>query len=452
MNRTCSSLAVVASLVVFSSNPLAAQLQVPEIPIDTFTLDNGLRVVVSEDHSAPVVAVHMWYHVGSAHEEVGRSGFAHLFEHMLFEETENLGDGDFRKLVEEAGGTFNGSTTNDRTNYFEIMPSNRVNLSLWLHAERMGRLVVSERGFENQRSIVKEERRQRIDNQPYGAANLTLDTLSTDYLPYKHTVIGSMTDLDAAQVEDVRAFYDRLYVPNNAVLTVVGDVTTRQIRDLVEQYFGDFPRGADRPALPDAPATPRTDGERRLTLDDPLAQLPLEFMAYNIPPEGHDDLYALSLLSSIFSDGESSRLHVRLVKEEKVAPVVISILNTRVGPGTFIFGSLPNQGIGIDRIEALIQEEVERLQTDGVTPRELQKAINNLRANEIRSRLTVNGKANMIESAVLDYGDPFRVNTDLARYEAVTVDDILRVARMYLTPANRTVVIARPASSGISEE
>ena len=452
MTRHCSTLALAASLVFLSSTPLTAQLQVPDIPLDTFTLANGLRVIVSEDHSAPVVSVHMWYHVGSANEAVGRSGFAHLFEHMLFEETDNLGDGDFRKLVEEAGGTFNGSTTNDRTNYFEVMPSNRVNLSLWLHAERMGRLVVSERGFETQRSIVKEERRQRVDNQPYGSANLTLDTLSTDYGPYKHTVIGSMADLDAAKVEDVRDFYDRLYVPNNAVLTVVGDVTTAQIRGLVEEYFGDFPRGPERPALPEPPPTPRADGERRVTLDDPLAQLPLEFMAYNIPPAGHDDLFALSILSSIFSDGESSRLHVRLVKEEKVAPVVISMLNTRVGPGSFIFGSLPNQGIGIDRIEALIQEEVERLQTEGVTERELQKAINNLRAGEVTRRLTVNGKANAIQGAVLDYGDPFRVNTNLARYEAVTLDDIRRVARLYLTPANRTVVIAQPAKAGISEE
>jgi zinc protease len=447
-----SLLLTLASVFVLCPSPTAAQLQVPDIPIDTFTLDNGLRVIVSEDHSAPVVSVHMWYHVGSADEEVGRSGFAHLFEHMLFEETENLDDGDFRRYVNEAGGTFNGSTTNDRTNYFEIMPSNRVNLALWLHAERMGRLVVSERGFETQRSVVKEERRQRIDNQPYGSAQLAMDTLSTDYVPYKHTVIGSMDDLDAAQVTDVRAFHDRLYVPNNAVLTVVGDVTTVQIRELVGEYFGDFERGPVKPALPAAPPTPRTDGERRMEIDDPLAQLPLALMAYNIPPADHEDVFALSILSSIFSEGESSRLHVRLVKEEKIAPVVISALNTRVGPGLFFFGSLPNQGSGVEEIEAILQEEIELLQAEGVTPRELEKAINNVRASQVTSRLTVNGKANAIQSAVLNYGDPFRVNTNLARYENVSLADILRVARTYLTPENRTVVIARPATRGISEE
>ncbi|MEJ2204188.1 MAG: pitrilysin family protein [Gemmatimonadota bacterium] len=447
-----SLLLTLASVFVLCPSPTAAQLQVPDIPIDTFTLDNGLRVIVSEDHSAPVVSVHMWYHVGSADEEVGRSGFAHLFEHMLFEETENLDDGDFRRYVNEAGGTFNGSTTNDRTNYFEIMPSNRVNLALWLHAERMGRLVVSERGFETQRSVVKEERRQRIDNQPYGSAQLAMDTLSTDYVPYKHTVIGSMDDLDAAQVTDVRAFHDRLYVPNNAVLTVVGDVTTVQIRELVGEYFGDFERGPVKPALPAAPPTPRTDGERRMEIDDPLAQLPLALMAYNIPPADHEDVFALSILSSIFSEGESSRLHVRLVKEEKIAPVVISALNTRVGPGLFFFGSLPNQGSGVEEIEAILQEEIELLQEEGVTSRELEKAINNVRASQVTGRLTVNGKANAIQSAVLNYGDPFRVNTNLARYENVSLADILRVARTYLTPENRTVVIARPATRGISEE
>ena len=450
MNRPHFALPFALGLLLVLAGRASAQLAVPAIPIDTFTLDNGLRVIVSEDHSAPVVSVHVWYHVGSAHEEVGRSGFAHLFEHMLFEESENLAEGDFRKYVNEAGGTFNGSTTNDRTNYYEIMPSNRVNLSLWLHAERMGRLIVSKEGFENQRSVVKEERRQRIDNQPYGAAQLAMDTLSTDYFPYKHTVIGSMDDLDAAEVEDVRAFYERYYVPNNAVLAVVGDVTSMQIRDLAEEYFGGFPRGPEMPALPPAPSTPRTDGARRAVIDDPLAQLPLMFMVYNIPPTGHEDLYALEILSSIFAVGESSRLHVKLVKEEQVAPVVVAALNNRVGPGTFMFGSLPNQGSEISQIQALLQSEIDLLQSEGVTERELQKALNNLRANRVRSRLTLQGKATALQNAMLQFGDPFYINTDLARYEAVTVDDVMRVARKYLTAANRTVVIARPAGSVIS--
>lgn len=441
---------IALALMLIAAVPAAAQLQVPEIPIETFELDNGLRVIVSEDHSAPVVSVHMWYHVGSAHEEIGRSGFAHLFEHMLSQESENLADGELRKLVNQAGGGRNASTTSDRTNYYEIMPSNRVNLSLWLHAERMGRLVVSQKGFENQRSIVKEERRQRIDNRPYGSSQIAIDTLSTDYLPYKHTVIGSMDDLDAALVTDVRAFYDRYYVPNNAVLTVVGDVTTPQIRELVEEYFGDFERGPQMPELPAAPATPRTDGERRAVIDDPLAQLPLVFMAYNIPPTGHEDMYALEILSSIFSVGESSRLHVKLVKEEQVAPVVIAAVNSRVGPGTFLIGSLPNQGIELSRIQEILLSEIELLQTEGVTEREIQKAINNLRSSRIQSRLTVQGKAIAIENAVLHFGDSSYINNDLALYEAVTVEDVRRVARKYLTAENRTVVIAKPAGTIIS--
>ncbi|MGD2070231.1 MAG: pitrilysin family protein [Gemmatimonadota bacterium] len=426
----------------------AQQLEVPPIPIDTFSLDNGLKVVVSEDHSTPVVAVHMWYHIGSAVEEEGRSGFAHLFEHMLFEETENIKGEQFREFVNEAGGTFNGSTTQDRTNYFEIMPSNRVNLSLWLHAERMGRLVVSEENFENQREVVKEERRQRIDNQPYGKAILGIDTLATDYEPYKHTVIGTMDDLNAATAEDVRSFYERYYVPNNAVLTVVGDVTTDEIREMAEKYFGDFERGPEAHPYPPVPPSPRTDGERRAVLDDPLAQLPLVYMAYNVPPADHPDRFALNVLSNILSDGESSRLYRVLVKEEQVAPTVFSGFNLRRGPGTFVFGSLPNQGIEVSRIEDLIFQEVDRVKEEGVSDREVEKAVNNLRAGQVRSRLTVNGKANAIQNAILFFGDPYQVNRDLAEYESVTPEEVRRVARKYLIPENRTVIIARPARAG----
>ena len=448
--RGMPALACLAVVWIAAAMPARAQtFELPPIPIDTFTLDNGLRVIVSEDHSVPVVAVNMWYRVGSAHETPGRSGFAHFFEHMLFEETENLGNGDFARLVSSAGGQYNGTTNTDRTAYFETLPSNRVNLAFWLHAERMGRLVVSERGFDNQREVVKEERRLRIDNQAYAQAGITLDSLSTDYEPYRHTPIGSMEDLDAATTEDVRGFYERYYIPNNATLAVAGAVRTDQIRALAEEYFGAIPPGEEVPPLPEPPATPRTDGERTLSVSDEHAQLPFLYMGYNIPPAGHPDLYPLSLLSAVFSAGESSRLHQRLVKQDELAPVVVSALQQRLGSGLMLFGSLPHAGGDIDEIRGVIEQEIEKLKADGITERELEKAVNQQRAGQVASRLTVSAKANILQSYTFTYGDPFEVNNALARFEAVTLEDVLRVARNYLVPENRTVVVARPAGGVI---
>ncbi len=443
-------LACLAMVFIASATPARAQtFELPPIPIDTFTLANGLRVIVSEDHSVPVVAVNMWYRVGSAHETPGRTGFAHFFEHMLFEETENLGNGDFARLVSTAGGSYNGTTDTDRTAYFETLPSNRVNLSFWLHAERMARLVVSERGFENQREVVKEERRLRIDNQPYVQASIVLDSLATDYEPYRHTPIGSMEDLDAATTADVQGFYERYYVPNNATLAVVGAVTAQEIRALAEEYFGAIPRGEDVPPLPEPPPTPRSDGERTASVSDEHAQLPLLYMGYNVPPAGHPDVYPLSALSSVFSAGESSRLHQRLVKQDELAPTVVSALQQRLGSGLMFFGSLPHPGGDIEEIRAVIEEEIEKLKTEGITERELEKALNQQRAQQVASRLTVSAKANILQSFALTYGDPFEVNHALERFEAVTLDDVLQVARKYLVPENRTIVVARPTGGVI---
>jgi predicted Zn-dependent peptidase len=457
-----SILAVLASLALGATLPagaLGAQagpaalaeplpaLVIPPLSIDTFSLENGLTVIVSEDRSTPLVAVNMWYRVGSAHEEVGRSGFAHLFEHMLFEETENLAAGEMDRLVSRAGGVYNGTTNTDRTAYYEVVPSNRVNLAFWLHAERMARLRVSEENFQTQREVVKEERRQRVDNQPYAEAQLTVDTVAQrDYAPYRHTVIGSMADLDAAEVGDVLAFYRRYYAPNHAVLTVVGDVSTEQVRELALEYFGDIARGPEVPALPDPPAVPRTDGERRVELEDPLAQLPLVWMAYNLPPTRHPDHAALALMAQVFSTGQSSRLRRRLVDEEQAALDVIAQVDRRLGPGLILFGALPNQGVSIERVEALVQEEIELLQDSGIGDGEMAKALNQVRAAAVTGRLTAESKASLLQSYNLHHGSPFAVNDEMARYEAVTADDIRRVARTYLVPANRTVVVARPTA------
>lgn len=442
--RSIPRLAIALGLSLLAA-PAFAQQEAPPIELETFTLDNGLKVIVHEDHSTPIVAVNIWYDVGSAHEEEGRSGFAHLFEHMLFQETTSLEPGEFKEHILEAGGTYNGTTNEDRTAYFETVPSNRLNLALWLEAERMANLKVTPENFDREREVVKEERRLRIDNQPYGEAFLTLDTLAADWPPYNHTVIGSMDDLNAATAEDVLAFYERYYVPNNSTLVISGDVTLEQARELVEEYFGDIPRGPEMQALPEITPTPRTDGERRKVLEDDLANTPIYFAAFNIPPHNHADSYALGLLSSIFSEGESSRLNQRLVRDEKAALTVISQLDSRVGPGVFFFGGIPNQDVEVDRIEALINEEIDKLKSEGVSARELQKAKNQLRADQIQGRQTVFSKSMSLQHYRLYHGDVSEINQDLDRYMAVTLDDIRRVAGTYLVPENRTVVIAVPA-------
>ena len=439
---------VAAALALGCAAGSAVAQTAPPIEFTEFTLPNGLRVIVHEDHSTPIVAVNVWYDVGSMHEEPGRSGFAHLFEHMLFQETENLEAGEVMRLIPAAGGSFNGTTNNDRTNYFEILPANRLNLSLWTHRERMAKLRVTEENFAREREVVKEERRLRFDNSPYAEAlGARLDTLMNDWPPYDHLVIGSMDDLNAATAEDVRAFYERYYVPNNATIVIAGDVTVDEVRKLVEQYFGDIPRGPDMPALPPPTPTPRTDGERRAIVEDKLATLPLIAMGFNIPPHDHPDTYALELLSSVFSTGESSRLHRRLVKEERAAAQVGAFLNSRIGPGAFFFFALPNQGVGTERVEALIAEEIQKLKDEGVTERELQKAKNQFRSNQIMARQTVFSKSEALHHFRRYHGDPAQINRDLDRYLAVTVDDIRAVARKYLTEANRTVVTAVPAQS-----
>lgn len=459
--RIAAAALALAALAAAAPDPAPAQpaaggddgFALPPIAFDTFTLENGLRFLVSEDRSAPVVAVNVWYDVGSGHEPPGRSGFAHLFEHLMFEETENLEDGEIDRLITQAGGSYNGTTNEYRTAYFEVLPSNRVNLALWIEAERMARLRVTPETFRNQREVVKEERRLRYDNQPYVNAQVTLDTMvMRDYPPYRHTVIGSMEDLDAATADDAREFYERFYVPNNATVVVAGDVPTAQVRELAEEYFGPIPRGADPDPLPPPPPLPRTDGERRRVVPDPLANTPLYVAGFAIPPHDHPDTYPLTLLSSVFSEGESSRLHRRLVKEEAAALVVVSALDSRLGPGIFFFGGLPNQGVAVGRIEALVDEEIEKLKAEGVTERELRKAKNQLRARLVRGRLEVREKASQLQHYRLLHGDPSQINRELEDFGRVTVDDIRRVARAYLTEANRAVVIAEPAGAGAGEE
>lgn len=408
-------------------------------------LNNGLRVILSEDHSVPIVTVDVWYHVGSAYEDEGRSGFAHLFEHMMFQGSDNVGKAEHMKYVARAGGNTNGSTTEDRTNYFEVLPANQLSLGLWLEADRMRSLKVTTENFENQRETVKEERRLRVDNQPYGAAFLTADTLSYDFRPYSHTVIGKMQDLDNAEVGDVQAFFDKYYSPNNAVLVLVGDFDKKKAIKLVEKYFGDIPRGAS--VTPLSGSEPEHDAERRMTIDDPNANVPAVFMTYTVPSHQHPDTPALELLGKILTDGESSRMYKRLVKEEEAAVIVFGGVDSRMGPGLFRFISAANVGVDIADCERLMLEEIAKLQNGGISESELEKAKVQFKSDVIRGRQTVLRKAEELQHYAYFHDDLSEINSDLDRFMAVTAKDIVRVAKQYFVSNNRTVVIANPAKS-----
>src|SRR5438105_4409586 len=317
--------------------PGVLSAQSGRIAFEQFTLPNGLHVIYSEDHSDPIVTVDMWYEVGSRNERPGRSGFAHLFEHMMFEGSAHVKKSEHNQLIERAGGDFNGSTTEDRTNYYETIPSNRLNLALWLEADRMRSLAITEQNFENQRQAVKEERRLRLDNQPYLTAyndGLTFPFDSTSCFPYAHTVIGSMADLDAAKLADVQAFFETYYAPNNATLVVVGDFSPAQLRSLVNQYFASVPSHAT-PEPPRCDTPPTTS--RRREVHDAHANLDAVIRYYRVPEHRNADTPALEVLNTILGQGESSRLNVAVVRSAKAAVTTgTSLINSRNGPGIWL--------------------------------------------------------------------------------------------------------------------
>ena len=424
--------------------PLAAQ-NPANVQIEKYTLENGLTVILAEDHSAQVVAVDVWYDVGSRNEARNRTGFAHLFEHMMFQGSENVKKAEHFQYVQRAGGSMNGSTTEDRTNYFEALPSNRLNLGLWLEADRMRSLAITDSNFANQREAVKEERRLRVDNQPYGTAifehTYALYDSATCF-PYSHSVIGSMDDLNAAETKDVQAFFDMYYAPNNATLVVAGDFKTAEAKQLIEQYFAGIPRGAAPPPVECKPNF--NSGARTKHVHDAQATLPASIKVYRIPAYDHADYPALELLATIFGQGESSRMNRELVRDAKAAAQAVTLLNPfgpRRGPGVFLTLAVANQGVKVDSLDGLVAQEVAGLVSAGVTAEELNKAKNIFRANAITSRQMALQLAEVIQRATMFLGSPEAINSELERYEKVTVGDLQRVARTYLTPDNSLTLL-----------
>ncbi len=406
------------------------------------TLKNGLRVITVEDRSAPVIAVSVTYNVGSRDERKGRTGFAHLFEHMMFKGSENVGTGEHIMLVFNNGGNMNGTTNTDRTNYFEVLPSNQLDLALFLEADRMRSLAITKENLDNQRNAVQEERRLGVDNQAYGKTDEVQQELMYDNFAYKHSTIGSMEDLNAANVEDVAAFFKMYYAPNNAILVVVGDFKTADALAKVRANFEAIPRQPDPPAVD--MTEPQQKEERRATLDDMLARAPRVDIAFKAVPGNTADFYALQVLAAALQSGQSSRLYQKLVKEKEMTTNVGGFIDERRGTGAFYSSATLRPNVKTADVESIIYAEIDRLKKEPIADWELNKAKNTTRRNFINGLQSSISRAISLGQYTVYYNDPGLINTRLDKVAAVTKEDVQRVANKYLVDTNRTVVITMP--------
>jgi predicted Zn-dependent peptidase len=415
----------------------------PRIEIEQFTLENGLRVILSEDHAVPVVSVAVYYDVGSRNEREGRTGFAHLFEHMMFQGSENVPKAGHFQYIFNNGGTMNGTTSTERTNYFETLPANQLPLALWLESDRMRSLKVTQENLDNQREAVKEEKRLNYDNRPYSNAFLRLNELIFRNPANAHSTIGSMEDLDAATIEDVQEFFRVYYAPNNAVLSICGDFDPAEARRLVEQYFSTIPP-QPRPEPPDVREPEEVAAHREVYLD-PFAQLPAVMIGWKMPARRSEDFYALSLASDLLLDGDSSRLYQRLVKEDESVVGIQGSVGERRGPSSLYVFAIPKPGHEAAGIRATIEEEIRRLAEEGPTADEMEKLRNTLLNDSVRGRQSTLYRAQRLAEFALYDGDPELFNTELERYLAVTPDEIRRVAGRHLVTDNYSVMEIVPA-------
>ncbi|HZT60701.1 MAG TPA: pitrilysin family protein [Pyrinomonadaceae bacterium] len=422
----------------------------PQLPIEQFSLANGLRVILSEDHSVPVVSVAVYYDVGSRNEREGRTGFAHLFEHMMFQGSENVPKAGHFQYIFNNGGTMNGTTSSERTNYFETLPASQLPLALWLESDRMRSLKVTQENLDNQRDAVKEEKRLNYDNRPYSNAFLRLNELIYRNPRNAHSTIGSMEDLDAATIDDVREFFRIYYAPNNAVLAIVGDFDSAEARALVEKYFASIP---SQPAPPPVDVSEPVEVSTRSELYlDPFAQLPAVMLGWKVPTRRTPDYYALALASDLLLDGDSSRLYQRLVKDEESVVGIQGGIGERRGPSTLYVFAIPKPGHPTDEIRATIQHEVERLAAEGPTPDEMEKLHNTLLNDAVRSRQSTLYRAQRLAEYALYDGDPEIFNNELERYLAVTPEEIKAAVSRYLLTDNHSVMDVVPAQRAAAED
>ncbi|HEY6220586.1 MAG TPA: pitrilysin family protein [Gemmatimonadaceae bacterium] len=424
------------------------------IPISTVRLSNGLFVTLSPDRAAPIVAVNVWYHVGSANERAGRTGFAHLFEHMLFQGSADVAANEHFELVQRAGGTLNGSTWLDRTNYFETVPSNQLELALWLEANRMGYLLpaMTQEKLDTQRDVVKNERRWSVDNQPYGTWWERLPALCfPEDHPFHHSLIGSMEDLSEATLDDVKEFFSTYYRPDNAVLTIAGDFDTDEALAMVERHFGPIPRSGALPSLPDMSLPPVFGQWKREVVTD-TAMVPRLFMAFRTPPFGTDGYYAASVAGAVLGLRRSSRLYRRLVRERQVASEAQAFTyDLTKGSDLLVLDVVARPETPAELLEQEIALEIDHVHRDGVTGADVERAVAVIESELIRVMQSAGDRADRLSMFATYFKDPAQLNEQLDRYRDTSVDDVNAFIRAHLGQDNRVSLLFVPQTeSGTS--
>lgn len=430
---------LMGSIICFSaySQPKAKKIEFVE-----YDLDNGMHVILHEDHSTPIVSVSVLYHVGSKNEDSDRTGFAHFFEHLLFEGSENIGRGEFFKIVQGNGGVLNANTSFDRTFYFEVLPSNQLKLGLWLESERMFQAKIDDIGVETQRGVVKEEMKQRYDNTPYGT--ILPEMMKRAYVdhPYRWTPIGSPEYINQAKLEEFMDFYKTFYVPNNATLSIAGDLSIPETKKWIEMYFSDIPRGTKEIPRPEV-VEPKKTAEVRDTVYDNI-QLPAVIMGYHMPAQGEEDYYAMSMLAQYLSQGESSRFNKVIKDEQEKALFVGAFAIPTEDPGIALMFGITNMGVAPDDLESAMNTEIDLVKKDLITEEEFKKLRNQVESDFISGNATVNGLAENLANYHVYFGDANLINTEIDRYMNVTKEDIKAVANKYLNNENRVVLYYLP--------
>ena len=420
------------------------------IPFERYRLDNGLRVILSREPRAPVVAVNLWYGVGSRDERPGRTGFAHLFEHMMFQGSAHVPETAHFALIEQAGGSLNGSTWLDRTNYFETLPAHYLELGLWLESDRMGWLLpaMTQEKLDNQRDVVKNERRWRVNNQPYGDWDERIQALvyPPDH-PYHHSVIGSMEDLDAASLEDVEQFFRTYYAPNNAVLTLCGEFDPAQARDLVERYFGEIPPGPPVPPIPGRTEIPQVIGRPVREVVEQDISLPRFYLAFRIPPYGSEGYYPATVAAQVLAWGRASRLYRRLVRERRLAQDVAAYaFPIVVGASMLVLWATARPGVEPERLEAALLDEIAALRD--VSAADVERAIHLIEARRLIDLQRVDERADMLSMYTSLFDDPGRINTEIESIRAVTPEAVRDFAAAFLGEENRATLLYVPRAEG----
>ena len=410
-------------------------LHAQQVSFEEYDLDNGLHVILHQDNSAPVVTTSVMYHVGAKDEESDKTGFAHFFEHLLFEGTENIERGEWFKLVTSNGGSNNANTTQDRTYYYENFPSNNLELGLWMESERLLHPIINQIGVDTQKEVVQEEKRLRYDNSPYGQWSIVVAENLFKNHPYRWQTIGSLEHLASATLDDFKRFNEIYYVPNNAVLVVAGDIDIAKTKKMVEDYFGPIPRGADiaRKTYKEEPITETI----KTKFYDPNIQIPLLMMAYRTPAQTERDAYVLDMISSYLSSGQSSKMYKKIVDEKKMALQVFAFNNSREDYGSYIVGALPVGENTLPDLMKEIDEEIVKIQNDLISERDYQKLQNQFENNFVNSNSSVSGIANSLARYYMLYDDTNLINTQIDIYRSITREEIREVARKYLNPNQR---------------